>query len=99
MTMWQAGGLGGAFCATPARGGTAAMKEYPELTRHFRSQVAYVLLREGETQEAGWRRHLAEFPEQRGVTVRVFHKGLCGPQPRSPWDRGDDGRHEQEERS
>ena len=43
------------------------------LAQTLKISVAVVEARVGETQEAAWRRYLAEHPESSGVNVKIFH--------------------------
>ena len=41
--------------------------------QYFQTKLAVVEVRNGESQEDAWRRHLAEKPENAGAHVKIFH--------------------------
>jgi len=48
-------------------------EDQPVLAKHLNIKLAVVEVRVGETQEAAWRRYLAEHPESSVVNVKIFH--------------------------
>jgi hypothetical protein len=43
------------------------------ITQYFQTKLVVVEVRNGESQEEAWRRHLAENPESAGAQVKIFH--------------------------
>ena len=43
------------------------------LARYLNIKLAVVEVRNGESQEEAWSRHLSEHPESVGVDVKIFH--------------------------
>jgi hypothetical protein len=48
-------------------------KEQSAVSRFFKPKLAVVIVRNGESQEEAWRRHLAENPKNAGTRIRIFH--------------------------
>jgi glutamine amidotransferase-like uncharacterized protein len=43
------------------------------LTRYFQMDVAVIEVKNGETQEQAWQRHLAAYPGTSRSAIKVFH--------------------------
>jgi len=43
------------------------------VSRFFQPKLAVVVVKNGESQEDAWRRHLAENPKNAGTRIRIFH--------------------------
>jgi hypothetical protein len=60
-------------------GDNSAMRQY------FQTKLVVVEVRQGESQEDAWRRHITENPEDAGVHVKIFHH----PEPSPLKKKGD----------
>jgi hypothetical protein len=54
-------------------------KNHPVIARYFKTNLAVVEVRNGESQDDAWRRYLADHPDCAGVNVKIFH--YEGPSP------------------
>jgi hypothetical protein len=54
-------------------------KNHSVIARYFKTNLAVVEVRNGESQDDAWRRYLADHPDCAGVNVKIFH--YEGPSP------------------
>ena len=54
-------------------------ENHSAIAKYFRTNLAVVEVKNGESQDDAWRRYLAENPEGAGAVVKIFH--YPGPSP------------------
>jgi hypothetical protein len=54
-------------------------ENHSAMTKYFRTNLAVVVVKNGESQDEAWLRYLADNPECAGVSVKIFH--YPGPSP------------------
>jgi hypothetical protein len=54
-------------------------EDHPGLAKYLNIKLAVVEVRNGESQEEAWRRHLADHPEDASVRIKIFNYHNSSP--------------------